>query len=286
LKGFAEGAITTNEVTLHYWRCVNPVQASTGLLSRSKTFQTMILLHGTTENGRCWARVAEKLRQNYDLLVPDIRGHGLSEAPEKGYGIEDRAGDVAGLIESLEIDHPILVGHSLGAETAVGVAAIYPHLVRAIVLEEPPWPGRFFGSTQEERAERAEKWRQELIEQKKKSRKELIALAREQYPDWAEEEMDPWAEARQQVSPNISNIVFAPRRRWSDYLRDVECPLLLITAEPTRGAIVSETTVKEAQVFWKNGRTAHISGAGHWIHREQLDIYVKSVRSFLDKNAR
>lgn len=286
MKGFVEGAVTTNGVTIHYWRCSNPVQTSSGLLSRNKPRHTLILMHGLTENGRCWHRVAEALCPYYDLVIPDCRGHGLSEAPETGYGIEDRASDIAGMITSLELDRPVLVGYSLGAETAVGVGSIYPHLIRALVLEEPPWPGRFYGSTIEERAERAAKWREDLIEQKKKSRKELIEIAHEQHPDWIDDELEPWAEAKKQVSPNIANIVFAPRRRWSDYLREVDCQILLITSDPAKGAIVSEQTVKEAAVFWKNGRSINIPGAGHSIHREQLEAYIKAVRTFIDKNVR
>jgi N-formylmaleamate deformylase len=287
MKGFAEGAVTTNGVTLHYWQSSLPAQPSSGgLFSRSQPRQTLILLHGQMENGRCWRRVGEALRPFYDMVIPDSRGHGLSEAPEKGYGIEDRASDIAGLINALELDHPVLVGYSLGAETAIGTAAIYPNLVRAVVLEDPPWPGRFYGSTPEERAERAAKWREEVVEMKKKSRKELLDQVREQHPDWLEDELDPWAEAKKQVNPNITNIIFAPRRRWSDYVREADCPILLITADSARGATVSEQTVKEASLFMKNGRVVNIPNAGHSIHREQLDAYLKALRNFLDKQIR
>jgi N-formylmaleamate deformylase len=286
MKEFVEGAVTANGVNLHYWRSSMPAQASSGLLSRIKPRLTLILLHGQMENGRCWVRVAETLRPFYDLVVPDSRGHGMSEAPESGYGIEDRAGDIAGIIQSLELDRPVLVGYSLGAETAIGTAAIYPNLVRAVVLEDPPWPGRFYGSTPEERTERAAKWREEVVEMRKKNRKDLLTQVHEQHPDWVDEELEPWVEAKKQINPNITNIIFAPRRRWSDYVRETECPILLITADPARGATVSEQTVKEASIFMKNGRVVNIPGAGHSIHREQLDAYIKALRNFLDKQIR
>jgi pimeloyl-ACP methyl ester carboxylesterase len=281
MKEFVEGAITTNGLTLHYWRSSLPQQTSTGLLSRNRTRLTLVLLHGLTENGRCWTRVAEALRGEYNIVIPESRGHGLSEAPEMGYGIEDRAIDLAGLIETLELDRPVLIGYSLGAETAVGTAANYPHLVRAVVVEDPPWPGRFYGSTPEERAERAAKWREDIIAMRNTTRKELIQQAREQHPDWIDEELEPWAEAKKQVSPNISSVIFAPRRRWSDYVRETECPILLVTGDPAKGATVSEQTTREASLFMQNGRVANIPGAGHSIHREQLDEYLKALRSFL-----
>lgn len=285
MKGFAEGAVTTNGVTLHYWQSILPAQAGTGgLLSRGPRQRlTLVLLHGQMENGRCWMRVAKELRPHYDLVVPDSRGHGLSEAPERGYGIEDRASDIAGIIQSLSLTNVVLVGYALGAETAIGAAANFPNLVRGVVLEDPPWPGRFYGSTIEERTERALKWREEVIEMKSKSHKDLIAQAREQHPDWIEEELDPWAESKKQVNPNITNIIFAPRRRWSDYLREAACPILLITGNPSRGATVSEQTVREASIFMQNGRVVNIPNAGHSIHREQLEAYLKALRNFLDK---
>ena len=283
MKEFQQGAVITNGITLHYWRSSLPAQVNTGLLSRSKQRLTLVLLHGQMENGRCWHRVAEALRPYYDMVIPDSRGHGLSEAPETGFGIEDRAGDTAGIIQSLQLDRPVLLGYALGAETAIGTAAIYPDLVRAVVLEDPPWPGRFYGSTPEERGERAARWRDELAEMKKKTRKDLLDMVREQHPDWVEEERDPWVEAKKQVNPNITNIIFAPRRRWTDYVRETECPILLITADPARGATVSEQSIKEASLFMKNGRVVNIPGAGHSIHREQLEAYIKAVRNFLDK---
>jgi N-formylmaleamate deformylase len=283
MKEFQEGAILANGITLHYWRSSMPAQVNTGFLSRSRPRLTLVLLHGQMENGRCWSRVAEALRPHYDLIIPDSRGHGLSEAPEHGYGIEDRAHDTGLMIQALSVDRPVLVGYALGAETAVGTASIYPELVRAVVLEDPPWPGRFYGSSAEERSERAVRWRQEVSELKHKSSKELLEMVRLQHPEWAEEELAPWVEAKKQVNPNITNIIFAPRRRWSDYLRETECPTLLITGDPSRGATVSELTTKEASIFMRNGRVVNIPDAGHSIHREQLDAYLKAVRSFLDK---
>ncbi len=237
-------------------------------------------------NGRCWTRVADALHPYYEIVVPDSRGHGLSEAPEFGYGVEDRAGDVAGIIQALGLNQPVLIGHALGAETAVGTAALYPELVRAIVLEDPPWPGRFYGSSAEEREERAASWRSEVVELKKKSSEELLEMAQSQHPNWIAEELEPWVEARKQVDPRIANLVIAPRRRWSDYLCQANCPILLITGGPSLGATVSEKTVKEARLFMSDGRVVNIPGAGHSIHREQLEAYIKAVRKFLDKDIR
>ena len=45
----------------------------------------LLLVHGFTDNGLCWTRLARVLQRDYDIIMPDARGHGLSEAPEGGY---------------------------------------------------------------------------------------------------------------------------------------------------------------------------------------------------------
>lgn len=273
MKAFEEGTVSVNSIQIHYYR-----SATAGAARR-----TVVFLHGVTDNGLCWSRVVQSLPDSDDLVLMDARAHGHSEAPASGYGADDRASDVAGLIQTLGLERPVLVGHSMGAETAIATAAIYPALIRAVVLEDPPWPGRFYGSTPEERVERAEQWREEILQLKALNRDELIAQARTNNPNWPEEELDPWADAKQEMNPFLVGMVTAPRRRWSDYVHQAECPILLLTADPERGAIVSPRTVEEAQLLWKNGRAVAIHGAGHSIHREQFDAYMQALQVFLDE---
>jgi len=278
-----EGSAHSNGIQVHYIRVTPPPRKTSPFSSKTRSPLSVVLLHGVTDNGMCWVRVMNALCKDYDLIMPDSRGHGFTDALELGYGVDDRAADVAGLIQALHLNRPLLLGHSMGAETAMGTAALFPDLVRAVIVEDPPWPGRFWGSTPEERADRAAQWGEEIRKQKALSIQELIAQARSQHPEWPEEELLPWAEAKQQVSPFVANMVHAPRRRWSDYVRQAQCPILLITADPERGAIVNAQTVREAEMFWKNGRSVNITGAGHSIHREQLEPYTRAVRDFLSK---
>ena len=79
------------------------------------------------------------LAGEYDMILPDARGHGLSDQPPTGYAPQDHAADVAGLIRGLGLERPILIGHSMGAGVAATVAAHYPDLVAGAILEDPPW---------------------------------------------------------------------------------------------------------------------------------------------------
>ena len=273
MKAFQEGFVTANAIQIHYYH-YQPSQ---------NTRQAIIFLHSVTDNAQCWQRLAQALPEGYELILMDGRGHGQSDGPMHGYSTEDRADDVAGLINALGLQQPVLIGDAMGAETAMGTAAIYPQLVRAVVLEDPPWPGRFYGSTPEERAERASNWRADILLQKSRSREELIEQASKTHPEWSNDELSTWADAKKEANPNLVGMVTAPRRRWSDYVRQAECPILLLTGEPERGAIVSERTVEEALTFWKNGRRVHLPGAGHSIRRDQFQPYLVTVVEFLQE---
>ena len=144
--------VLTNGINIHYYRTEKSAQ--------TRPWPSLVLLHGITDSGLCWPRVVKALAPEYDMILPDARGHGLSDKPATGYAPQDHAADVAGLIRGLGLKRPILIGHSMGAGVSATVAALYPDLVSGVILEDPPWrPGSDEG-TPEEQAARAAEWRQ------------------------------------------------------------------------------------------------------------------------------
>src|SRR5579859_817144 len=124
MAAWSTAVCQTNGINLHYTR--------TG-----GSQPPLILLHGLTANGACWTAVARALEADYDVIMPDARGHGQSSAPDYGYRYEDHANDVTGLIEALGLDRPILIGHSMGGLTAAVVAGRNSRLLRGLVLADP-----------------------------------------------------------------------------------------------------------------------------------------------------
>src|SRR5262245_21756317 len=122
MSDWFSGDVVANGIKIHYHRTGGEKPP-------------VVLCHGLTDNGLCWLRVAQVLEKDYDLIMPDSRGHGLSDVPETGYSVEDRAADLAGLIQALDLDKPALLGHSMGAETSAAVAAYYPGLISRALLE-------------------------------------------------------------------------------------------------------------------------------------------------------
>src|SRR4029450_13137784 len=73
----------------------------------------IVLAHGVTDAGPCWTPVAEALAAKYDAIMVGARGHGRSDAPERGYGPVEQANDLAGVITGLTLNHPAVLGHSM-----------------------------------------------------------------------------------------------------------------------------------------------------------------------------
>jgi len=99
-----------------------------------------LLLHGLASTARSWEPVARRLAAaGHRVFAADFRGHGLSDKTDDGYDLATFASDLTSLIEVLELDRPVLVGHSLGAFVMLEAFARYAELgglVRGVVLVE------------------------------------------------------------------------------------------------------------------------------------------------------
>ena len=263
------GDIETNGIRLHYTR--------TG-----GTKPQVVLAHGFSDDGLCWTPIAKALEADYDIIMVDARGHGRSTGPEQGYGSDDHAADLAGLIKALDLHHPAVLGHSMGAATALALAGTYPELPGAILLEDPPswWA---IGSPAGFDAERQARMRAGITALKRKTRDELITEQRAANSAWSEAELGPWADAKLHFSFNVLNRSGTPTVDWPALVQHITCPALLITADPTQGAIVTEETAAALQRLVPQLQLAHIPGAGHNIRREQFTRYLDAVRTFLSK---
>jgi N-formylmaleamate deformylase len=268
VSGFADA----NGIRIHYHRT-------------SGDKPPVVLAHGITDNGLCWTRLAQALEGEYDLIMFDARGHGLSDAPETGYALADHVADLAGLVQALGLEKPALIGHSMGAGNVAVTVAAYPDLARCAILEDPPWRLAY---NPQERAVMVEAWRADVIAKKSWTRGRLIAEARASSPSWADVDLEPWADAHLQVNPAVFDWVDpqASPAAWRDVVRKIACPTLVVTADPALGAIVSPEVAQEAVRLNPRLQIAHIPGAGHSIRREQFEVYFATVGAFLRSSVR
>ncbi|HMM65780.1 MAG TPA: alpha/beta hydrolase [Dokdonella sp.] len=95
--------------------------------------EPLILLHGLGSSGADWAFQAESLGSQFRLIVPDLRGSGLSDSPPGPYSIAQFAGDVWDLLDGLKIERTHLMGFSLGGAVAMEMALQRPHAIARLM---------------------------------------------------------------------------------------------------------------------------------------------------------
>jgi pimeloyl-ACP methyl ester carboxylesterase len=105
------------------------------------TGPAVVLLHGYGETGDMWGALATDLAPNHTIIVPDLRGMGLSAKPEGGYDKANQARDIAGVLDALKIGKADLVTHDIGNMVGYAVAAQYRDRVSRFVLIDAPLPG-------------------------------------------------------------------------------------------------------------------------------------------------
>ena len=94
----------------------------------------LVLLHGYPLDHSIWSVVAAKLENNFDLILPDLRGFGRSTTVDTPYTLDDFAADIAGLLDHLGIPKTTIAGHSMGGYIALAFANRYPERVRGLGL--------------------------------------------------------------------------------------------------------------------------------------------------------
>ena len=100
-----------------------------------------LLLHGYGETGDMWGALASDLARDHTVIVPDLRGMGLSAKPPGGYDKKTQGQDMAGLLDALKIDKVDLITHDIGNMVGYAFAAQHRGRVSKFVLIDAPLPG-------------------------------------------------------------------------------------------------------------------------------------------------
>jgi N-formylmaleamate deformylase len=266
------GDIHANGIKIHYYR--------TGGYK-----PPVVLFHGATDNGLCWTPVARALEIDYDVIMPDSRWHGQSDGPADGNQPDSQVQDLAGFVQALGLEKPLLMGHSMGANTALQAGWRYPDLARAIILEDPPLREAVERENPGQATPFIERMRQSILEYQTMTREALIEMIHKQAPAWPEDELGPWADSKLQVNLNFFEMMKnrpMPAAAWEG-LAKITCPVLLITADPEKGAIITPEVAQKAALVLPSLRVVRIPGAGHNIRREAFGPYMSVVKDFLHR---
>ncbi|MBN1138816.1 MAG: alpha/beta hydrolase [Anaerolineae bacterium] len=246
----------------------------------------LVLVHGFSDNGLCWLPVAQELASRYDIVMPDARGHGLSARLDPA-ARGDMTADLVGIVRALELERPIVAGHSMGAMTAFHLGVRYPGLPRALILEDPVWRLPDPSAAAESPAEKGtplrrgnplEQW---LRSMDGLSLEELIAQTRDQHPTWSDTVVHWWSEGKRQLDLNVFEFGGMAWSDWQEGVRALACPTLVVTAAPDKGGIVTPEVARWAVEVNEHISVAHIPGTGHHVRFEDHEAYMGVVKAFL-----
>jgi pimeloyl-ACP methyl ester carboxylesterase len=236
----------------------------------------VVLLHGFSDDGLCWRRVAEVLQDTFDVVMIDARNHGDSSTAT--VDVPDMAADVAAVISTLELDRPAVVGHSIGAAIAAELAGRRPELVSRLVLEDPPWRDAAddSGVTAQQRREGARTYLASLTTMTEQAIREL---GHRQHPDWGAVDIADWVVSKQRVRVEAAESLGGPMQ--PDAIDTLRCPTLLIHGEPARGGLLTADLAERLAAAHDGLTTCSIDGAGHNIRRENFERYVDVLGAYL-----
>lgn len=94
----------------------------------------LVLIHGYPLDHSIWNQIVPQLESEFELILPDLRGFGISATTTSASSITDMADDLAGLLDHLEIEKAALAGHSMGGYVALAFARKYPQRVTGLAL--------------------------------------------------------------------------------------------------------------------------------------------------------
>jgi len=259
----------------------------------------LILLHGGQDHCRNWDWVAQRLRHEWHVIAPDLRGHGDSEWSATGsYTMAGYIYDLAQLIDQQRLAPVTIIAHSLGGNIALRYAGIYPEKVKALVSIEGlgPSPKALAERAGQTIVERMRKWidlqhslagrlprRYASIED---AFRRMQAANKHLSPEQARHLTQHGVNQNEDgtFSWKFDNYV----RVWPPYDMRVEevqelwsrivCPALLVYGKESWASNPQDDG--RARHF-KNARVVSFEKAGHWVHHDRLDAFIDTVRAFL-----
>jgi N-formylmaleamate deformylase len=275
MSKWTHGYITTNGMKIHYYRTGG---------DKPK----VVMNHGAGDDGLCFTRVVKELEQDYDVIMPDARGHGKSSSGKKDYSTTQGVEDLAGLIHALKLDRPVVGGHSMGAETSMHLAASHPEMVRGIFLEDPPiiLPGEILGNgDQTIKGEEIGKMMAKFMRMFKLLPRFIgVPMARKASPTYPDDEILPWVDAKKRVSFDFLNSLASMELQLEDHFtvfKRITVPVLLIIGDREKMSIVSVECAEEAARVNPFVQVVHLEGASHDIRRTRFDGYLPALKKFL-----
>lgn len=243
---------------------------------------SLVLIHGISDDGTTWMPLLPSLSGEWDVVMVDLRGHGHSSDPEDGWTIRTMADEVACLIRTLGLNAPFIAGHSLGGAVTLALAAYYPALPAAVFLEDPVPVWNVNEHFLAAPGEGLSLW---LASVKRKTHEELKVEVRGNKA-WSDVEFDSWIDSKLRMSYKVIAMSTSKDllpRNFAKEVKVVTCPVFLLTADTTRGALVRDEDLRALESLVPTLESLRIPDVGHCIRRESPVAYRDAFLEFFRK---
>jgi pimeloyl-ACP methyl ester carboxylesterase len=251
------------------------------------------MLHGFADTGDMWAPVAAVLVKSHTVVVPDLRGMGLSAHPDTGYTKKNQAVDIAGVMDALKIDKADLVTHDIGNMVGYALATQYSARITKWVVIDAPLPGignweeikqspllwHFnFRGPDEERlvAGRERIYLDRFYNELSADPKKIDEATRQHYaalyarPHAMHDAFEQFGAFNQDAVDNKALLAKGGK---------LAMPVLAVGAEKSFGAAQADTL----RFVATNVTTGIVPGSGHWIMEENPQATTALIVNFLSK---
>ena len=255
-------------------------------LDWSGTGYPILFLHGGGLTAHTWDVVAVNLRDRFRCIALDQRGHGDSEwSPTIDYGVESQVRDIEGFIAALGLNHPVLVGQSMGGLNSMAYASRHSDQVRALVIvdvgPEINASGtqaiREYASTPEQPSPEA------FLERAVKFNplRDPAVLKRSLYYNLRELPNGHWSLKHDQrrSSEEANRRATAQRERLAKEIGKISCPTLIIRG--AKSQVLSDDAADRFARSLPNARWVRIENAGHNVQGDNPAALLDAMLPFL-----
>lgn len=260
----------------------------------------LLLIHGGRDHCRNWDWTAAALRGDWHVIAPDLRGHGDSQwSTDANYTMAGYVYDLAQLVHQQRLAPVTIIAHSLGGVIALRYAGIYPPTVACLIAIEglgPP-PAVLAEYRKKSIAARMDEWIREQrvlsgrLPRRYASIEDAFKRMQEENPHLSAEQARHLTEhgVNQNEDGTYSwkfdNYVraFPPYDMSGQDVKElwgrVGCPTLLLYGKESRWA--GDPAADGRAALFRHARVVGLEGAGHWLHHDRLDEFLRIVREFL-----
>ncbi|MCH7905856.1 MAG: alpha/beta hydrolase [Chloroflexi bacterium] len=249
----------------------------------------VVFIHSLGARRQDWAAVLPEFACERHVFAPDLRGHGESGRVHGGYRFTHYARDIVPWLREIVREPAALVGHSLGGVVATVIAADHPGLVTSVVAIDPPlFTKRHTEDSARDPTLYRERFRRARdLAASGMTEEELFDTLRARSPDRPEQISRALAANLASLDPDVFTLALSGGAQIDfdpeDLIGRLSLPMLIVQADPARGAAVTEDDARWATETNPLISRVLIEGSAHEVHHSHRDRFVQIVRDFIER---